>query len=253
MRSSLYTILLFLVSQATNAQDWLVTTTADTLRGEIAIELPMERYEEITLKSADGKQRFKAYQVIEFVKDDQKYRTKKQAGVYKVMLVVSEGYLSQFRYRENQGYEFSSIYLVKTDGESMEVSNLTFKRSLSNFLEDCQTVVDGLENKKYKRSDLDKIIVDYNTCINEKSSFIISTEDQKKMPEVTNHQGIAIINGILKKTNDNADLNAILNDIKSKLSKGESIPGYLTSALMEQTADLKDIKEGVDQLLESIK
>ncbi len=245
----IYIILLFLIGHTVNAQDWLITTSADTLKGEIAIELPMERYEEITIKNDDGKQRFKAYQVVEFERDGQKYKTVKRASVYQVMLVESEGYLSHFRYRENQGYEFSSPFLVKSDGGSMEVSSLTFKKSLSGFLEDCQVVVDGLANKKYKRSDLDQIIDDYNNCIDEKSSYTASDDT----PEVLDNPAIAIIERILNQNSSNDDLTAMLVDIKSKLSKGQTVPDYLKSALKEQTATLEDIKSDVEELLELLK
>lgn len=256
MRFSIYIILSLIFSQAAYAQDWLVTTSADTLKGEIAIELPMERYEEFTLKNDEGKQRFKAYQVIEFEHKGQKYKTVKHAGVYRIMLVESDGYLSQFKYRADQGFEFSSIFLLKTDGESLEVSNLTFKRSLSNFLEDCQTVVDGLENKKYKRADLDQIVIDYNACIDKKTSNALANENTPKAPvQVTqvNHPGISIIESIQKKIDNSGDLNAMLNDIKSKLTKGENVAGYLKSALKEQAAGQENIVEEVDQLLETIK
>lgn len=253
MRISIYFILLLLVSQTAKAQDWLVTTSADTLKGEIAIELPMERYEEITLKNDDGKQRFKAYQIVEFVHEGKTYKTVKHSDVYRIMLQESEGYLSHFRYRENQGYEFASILLVKTDGESLEISNLTFKRSLSNFLKDCETVVEGFENKKYKRSDLDQIIIDYNNCIDQKTQYISSAVTVKEEPEVSNHPGIAVIDSILKKTDGNSDLNAMLDDIKSKLSKGQAVPGYLKSALTEQAAEMTDIKADVEKLLELLK
>lgn len=256
MRFSIYTILLLILSPAVYAQDWLVTTSADTLKGEIAIELPMERYEELTIKNDDGKQRFKAYQIIEFEYKGQMYKTVKHAGVYRIMLVESDGYLSQFRYRADQGFEFSSIFLLKTDGESLEVSNLTFKRSLSKFLEDCQTVVDGLENKKYKRSDLDQIVADYNACIDKKTSNALATQNTPKAPvqiAQVNHPGISIIESIQKKIDNTGDLNAMLNDIKSKLSKGENVAGYLKSALKEQAAGQENIKEEVDQLLETIK
>ena len=253
MRFSIYIILLLILSPAAYAQDWLVTTSADTLKGEIEIELPMERYEELTLKNDEGKQRFKAYQVIEFEHNGQKYKTVKHAGVYRIMLVDSEGYLSQYRYRVDQGYEFASVFLMKTDGESLEISNLTFKRSLSKFLDDCQSVVDGLTNKKYKRADLDQIVSDYNACIEKKTSKVQVTENTSKSPTQVDHPGIAIIESILMKIDNSGDLYAMLNDIKSKLSSGEKVAGYLKSALKEQAADQENIKEEVDQLLETIK
>ncbi|MTI39796.1 hypothetical protein [Fulvivirga lutimaris] len=253
MRFSIYIILLFILSPAVYAQDWLVTTSADTLHGEIAIELPMERYEELTIKNDDSKQRFKAYQVIEFEHKGQKYKTVKHAGVYRIMLVDSDGYLSQFRFRADQGYEFASVFLLKTDGESLEVSNLTFKKSLAKFLEDCETVVDDLENKKYKRSDLDQIVADYNSCINEKTANKLTSETTSETSTSVSHPGIPIIESILKKIDTTSDLSAMLNDIKSKLSKGENVAGYLKSALKEQAAGQENIKEEVDQLLETIK
>ncbi len=232
-------------------QDTLITTQGDTLSGKIGIELPSETFEEITLKNDEGKTRLKAYQFVSFVKDGVPYRTIKLAGVYRIMQVEIDGYLSLYYYRADGSYQFATLYTQKIDGEGLLISNFNFRKPMAKFLSDCETVANDLEEGKYKKSDLPEIINVYNKCISD-NTFI----SKNGLQEVENvdDPAITLIAKMKENLGDgNAELTTLLNDILNKVGKKQSVPGYLQNALIEQTKGNEALEADAAKLIELLK
>ncbi|MEQ8924309.1 MAG: hypothetical protein RLO81_00775 [Fulvivirga sp.] len=233
-----------------NGQDMLYTAEGDTLRGKVIIELPEMLFEDVVLKHDEGRTRYKAYEIIGFTKDDELYQTVRLNNKYRIMRVEKSGYLSLYYFREDESYDFGSRYLEKLDGNGLVVPNISFKKQLTEFLNDCEGVAEAIEEKKLKKNDLDEIIDQYNECI--AKNTVKRTLEVTEVKD-TEHPAIAIIDTMLPKIPaENIELKTLLKDILSKVVAGKPIPGYLISALKDQTKDLESISTEVSALTEAL-
>lgn len=241
--------------------DYVVTAQRDTLRGEVQILLPSERYEEITLKNDNDTKRFKAFQFIEFGKDSLVYRSVKLGELYRIMQMEQAGYLSLLSFRSDGNYTFGSKYLLKNTGEGTEVPTLLFKKIMSDFLSDCEEVEAKIEDKTYKRNDLEQIVAHYNSCIQSQTQELYTTPAEKNVKPAkvseTSPAGIKL-DAIKKKlqtirSSEAPELMVLLNDIEAKLANNEKVPSYMLSALEEQASKFNDVKAEVTELVELLK
>lgn len=232
------------------AQDTIQLTSGEVLNGTISIDLPTPGFERVSIKTDDGKLKFKAHEFISFVYNDEKYVPVKYNGMYRIMRVVSEGYLSLYYFREDESYDFGTKYLYKQDGNGELVPNFSFKKIMTEFLNDCPSVVSGLENNEYKKNKLDEIVSAYNACID--SNTLKSKLNVKEVVN-TENPAIRLIDSLMMKLEgENMELTTLLKDIQTKVVQDQPVPGYLKSALKEQTSGMEDIKAEVEKLLNSI-
>lgn len=231
--------------------DYVITTSGDSLTGKVNLLLPGKFHEEVMIKDGKNKQRLKSYQVTRLVTKGQEYHTVKLGNIYKFMLIDKKGYVSIYRFRTADSFEFSSQYLAKTGGKGVEVPNFTFKKLIGEFVSDCPDVEEKINDKTYKRGDLEKIVDEYNSCI--AAGEVYSYNQRQKQIESADE--VALIDQIVEKlkgADSNNELITLLGDIKAKLNSGNDIPKYLKSALKDQTKDMAEIKEEVKKLLEKL-
>ena len=240
--------LLLLLSFSLKGQDQLLLTTEKSFEGKIKIDRASEGHETITVKVGKNKTKLQAHEFKYFIKDDEKYVPFKLGQYYKIMKVEIEGYLSLYYYRDGT-YDFGTQYLHKLDGQGITVPNISFKKRISEYLNDCPQIETGLNTGEYKKTELNKIVTDYNGCIKQKT---IQTRMSK--PDLSEDKISLIdkIDQVISKIGDgNEELKTLLADIQTKLAEGKSIPGYLKSALMEQSKNVPDLSEEITQLLNS--
>ncbi len=250
MKISLLLSLLLISASFILAQDSVLLTSGKTVEGKVIIDLPETGYEKIRVKSNDGKYSFKAHEFISFRKGDQKYVTLKLDQKYRIMKAMNDGYLSLYYYREGEAYDFNTKYLHKKDGTGVVVPTITFKKVMLNFLKDCPQVVKDLDNDQYKRNDIETLITDYNNCID--SNTIKAKLNLKEVANTENPAIELIDNLMMTLDGRNKELITLLKDIQTKVVQDQPVPGYLKSALKEQTANLESIKSEVAALLNSI-
>ncbi|QSE97143.1 hypothetical protein [Fulvivirga lutea] len=243
-------LVFILASFSLSAQDKLFILDGDTLTGKVIIELPEMLFEDVVLKNDEGRTRYKAYEITGFTKDDELYHTVRLNNKYRIMRVEKLGYLSLYYFREDESYDFGSRYLEKLDGDGLVVPNISFKKQLTEFLSDCDGVSEAIEEKKLKKNDLDEIIDRYNACI-EKNTMKRNLEVAEL--KNTEHPAITIINKMLPKVSaENTELKTLLKDILSKVVAEKPVPGYLISALKDQTKDLAHLSADVTALTEAL-
>ncbi|MBL6449537.1 hypothetical protein JMN32_24710 [Fulvivirga sp. 29W222] len=261
MKKGIAAVLCLLSFWCYGQTDYVVTTHRDTIQGEVQILLPSERYEEVTIKTEDATRRFKAYQFLEVGKDSLIYRSVKFGEIYKIMQLEVEGYLSLLSFRSDGNYSFGSKYLLKKTGDGIEVPTLLFKKIMSDFLSDCNEVEKKIENKTYKRSDIDAVVTHYNNCIQVQTQDLYADTSSKKKVEPTVISEVspagAKLADIKKKLQtirsaEAPELMVLLNDIESKLTNHRTVPPYMIAALREQGAKLSDINTDITELIELI-
>ncbi len=232
------------------AQDRLVLTSGDTLRGNIELLLPGDLYEEVTFENDEMKERYKGHEIVSMVQDGIPYRTIKFGEKYRLMQVETDGYLSLLKFRSDKSYTYNAHFLYKRSGEGTEVPNFLFKKSMANFLDDCGPVKEAIAEGVYRKKDMNALVAAYNQCMDAK------TEDRMEQYRIsqkraTNSPLIDEFTNLQKQADqmNDKELASMLNDVVEKLKSGENVPKYLQNALLEHVRDGHSLKQGVEVLV----
>ena len=218
--------LLTLCLQSFAQDDFVVTITGDTLYGKVNFPTPKEFSETIMIRDENGSTTLNARKMnLAYVKGEM-YKSVVLTNKVRVMKVLVDGYLSLFKFRLDNSFEFSSHYLVKRTGEGVALSSaIGFKKRLSAYLSDCESLAQDIKNKKYSVRDLKEITERYNSeCL-----------------EVRN-DNISSIDGLELKA-----FNKVLSDVLNALQNGEEIPESLQQRLKEYSS--MDLNEELSKLL----
>ncbi|MEM6522955.1 MAG: hypothetical protein AAGF85_10790 [Bacteroidota bacterium] len=253
-------LLIISYSSLTQAQsDEVYLTSGDTITGKIQIPLPSEFYEEITIKADGEKRRFKSFQLLGFKTEKANYRIIKFGTKYRIMEELMKGYLGLYKFRAGDNYEFSSRFLYKATNEGMEVPNITFRQSVTKFLDECPTVQEEIKNKMYRSSNLEEMVTAFNNCLDDIPQFAEEEEEKKKSkkskdskPASKEYKLIQSITQKLRSEDIDEELITLLSDLKDKILKGEKVPSYLKSALQEATANYNSVGKEVSELLKML-
>ena len=130
----------------------------------------------------------------------------------------------------------------------MEVTAIRFKRSVSSFLSECASIKTKIENDELGRQDLNKIIEEYNRCLNQQTSQAFVSSGDPTLAALTT------LNKRL--TADPAapsDAVDILKDIYGKVKDGKAVPNYLTEGLKNALSGRTDYQEELEALLKLLK
>ncbi len=248
-----FILFILALSQLSQAQsDMVFLTTGDTLKGEIDILLPSDYVEEISFKNDEGKRKWKSFQLHGFRKDDETYKTIKYGEKYRFMKQVIDGYLGLYLFRAGNSYDFGTRYLYKITNEGMEVPNITFKKAVTRFVEECPSVEQGVISKKYKGSNVEELVNAFNDCLTDTPKAAAQKAETKEevIKDSKELDAIRSLSKKLESENINEELATLIQDITDKLAKGEKVPGYLKSALAENTEEYKSVKKDVKKLLD---
>ncbi|CAN5331287.1 hypothetical protein BH10BAC4_BH10BAC4_16360 [soil metagenome] len=227
--------IIILTSTLANAQDYIVTTQQDTVRGEVKI-LTYDILDRVEVEVAGQKKKnhYKCIQIKSAIIKNETYNPVRTDKGYRMMKLVEAGFLSSYLARRESNFLYEVPYLVKKDGNSVEIPGMGFKKTLSNFLSECHTVVEGLEKNHYNRNDIPKILHDFNNCLDKQATATHVTDE---MPVVQNSATAALT--LLTKRVDASSIETksdaldILNDLTDKVKKNKAIPDYMLDGLKE--------------------
>lgn len=234
---SFLTILTVVITLSTafeiNAQDYVVTSKGDTITGQVK-PLVFGPDKKVQITGDDKKKvSYPMFQVKSYRFKNEIYQPVKGPDGYTFMKLIHEGYVSLYAYQLPNQVTFDGSFLLRRDGKGIDVPNLGFKKYMKNFMEDCPSTVEKLENGDYSKRDLQKIIDEYNACIDAK------TIDHGKIitEKVETNKKLSAWDILEEKVKGEADFegkaNALemIQDIKGKISKGEKIPNFLLGGL----------------------
>jgi hypothetical protein len=230
-------ILLFLILmvayQCAGAQDYVITTKGDSLAGTVKV-LSFGPDKKVQVSDANKKKTVvPLFQVKEYAWRNELYQPVKGPSGYTFMKVLKKGYASLFAFQLENQTTFDGRYLMRKDGTGAEVPNLSFKKSMTKFFSDCQEVADKIEAGAYGRKDIEKILDDYNACIEGKvtvhnQAVAVKTEQVKKI-----NVWDALENKVKTQPDSDNKTTALemIGEIKNKISKGEKVPNFVISGL----------------------
>jgi hypothetical protein len=246
-------ILILFSYNAIAQTDYLVTSRADTLVGEIRI-LSYDHMDRVQIQIDKKKEMFTALQVLSVNMDGQQYKPLQYDTKIVLMKVLKQGYLSLYAFRLPNQNGYDGRLLTKMDGTSIEVPNLGFKKILSNYLEDCESVSSLIKSGELTKKEVDKIIDDYNTCVDhKKSSAPISETPALVINEVTQSIEDLIKKAEAEEFSSKKDALDLLRDIKTKVGKNETIPNYLTEGLKSYLSNIPSLSNDLEKLLTLLK
>jgi len=225
-------LLLMLVYHCTSAQDFLVTTKGDTLRGNLKMLYGTEKRVQIADRNKK-KTVVSLFQTSSFVLDGETYKPVKGPTGYAFMKLLKSGYLSLYAYQLENQTLYDGRLLVKRDGTFKEVPNLGFKKVLKEYLEDCTEIPAKIEQGEYSKKDLEKLIDDYNACLDQKTVVL----QQKVVENTTNVKKLGAWEALEEKVKSQPDFDGknnaleMITEIKNKISKSEKVPNFLVDGL----------------------
>ena len=237
--------------------DYAVTSKGDTLRGRTKI-LSYDFLDRVQVLEGKKKKQYTALEVKSVNMDGETYHTVKYDQSYRYMKLIKSGFLSLYGFRLQNQSSYDGQYLVKKNGTSMEIPNLTFKKGMAGFLEECPELVTKIKNGDLGRRDVDQIIDRFNSCLQfetekkavETAPVVVTKEEEEKM---------VAINSLIGKVEGTADFSEkadvldLLKDLRSKVGRKEILPNYLTKDIKKNLSSQPQLTEDVDKLLELLK
>jgi hypothetical protein len=239
------------------AQDYIILAKGDTVKGVIKI-LSFDLIDKIQVSGA-RKETFTAFQVRSLSIQSETYKPVKYEQSIRFMKVMKAGYLSLLSFKPTGTGSWDGRYLLKMDGNGMEVPNLTFKKSMSKFLSDCPALTEKLEKGEFGKREVEKIIDLYNTCVQTKSEERMSSRETAP-PATENLNSLekaTAVKKLIEKVDvgdflSKEDASDLLKDVLKKVEKGEKVPNYLTEGLKSYLGKTP-LSGELDSLLELLK
>ena len=237
------------------SQDFIVTLQGDTIQGEVkALNFGPDKKVQIT-EPGKKKVLYPFFKVKSFSIDNEVYQTVKGPSGYTFMKLLKSGYLSLFAFQHENQNSYDGMFLLKRDGEGIEVPNLTFKKGMRRFLEDCPVVAGKIENDALNKRDLNQIVDEYNACISERTNAPAATATVVKPAAPAKSTGVwSALEQKVKAQPDFAEKeNALdmISEIKNKVSADQKIPNFLIEGL-KSTLDAGAFNPELEEALKSI-
>jgi hypothetical protein len=226
-----FTSFILLLVTSAYAQDFFVTLQGDTIRGEIKpLTYGTERKVQVT---EPGKKKviYPFFKVKAYSLDGDIYQPVKGPYGYTFMKLITSGYLSILSFQAENQTTYDGLWLLKKDGDGIEVPNLTFEKSMKKFLDDCPAIVKKLDNNVLNKKDLHQIVDEYNACMNNPAPV------EEKPIAAQPAQGLAAWDALESKVKSQPDFpeksNALdmISEIKTKISTNQKVPNFLTEGL----------------------
>jgi hypothetical protein len=246
-------ILLMLVYQCAGAQDYVITTKGDSINGEIkTLFYGPEKKVQVT---TDDKKKtvYSIFQTRRFHYRGEIYQPVKYDRGYTFMKVIKPGYLSLYAFQMENQVNYDGLILVKKDGARLEVPNLTFKKNMTKFLEDCEAVAEKIDKGELTKKNIQTIVDEYNACINTRTlndaKLITRTENASKKISSWDELETQI-----KSKGDfegKADALEMVGEIKAKIKREEKVPNFMIEGL-KSSLSKTDLTESLNKALAEI-
>ncbi|MCS6283777.1 MAG: hypothetical protein HUM72_24985 [Dolichospermum sp.] len=248
----LLTFLFILCASRSFGQDYIITIKGDSLMGSVKF-VSYDLLDKVQI-STDKKKILTALQVREVKLNGETYKPQRSGNAIRFMKVLKSGYLSLFAFKPENQNLYDGRMLIKLDGKAMEAPNLGFKKAMSDFLGDCETVAEKIKSGEFGRKNLDGIIDAYNNSINEKTKAL---SKESTLLETSKDKLAAIIalKSKIEKTTDSKSKDAIdlLSDMETKVKKGETVANYQIETLKSLLSSVPEVAKELEQVLSLLK
>lgn len=271
-------IILYFTVATLDAQDqYIVKLNGDTIRGKLLINPMRDNTQSIYFRHPDGSKENLRPIRVSYVYYDEEYQFRSIPFYNQrlfMQVVKEDRNLSYYHYIHKRDNSVATTKIfAKPNGDALELSAITFKKQVSEFLDDCPQVNARIEAKEYKYKDIDQLFEDYNNCdiqtvsasstrvaatqttpaatsttavmetgdnANPGSSGAATTKKQEKLAQVD------VFRKYVREMDDfehARDVLEWLTDIEYRVSQDREIPNYLWNSLDAMTAGNDDLQE----------
>jgi len=237
--------------------DYAIKLKGDTLKGRVKI-LTYDKLDRVQVVTEDNKKNYSALEIRTLRIAGITYHTVKYDNGFRYMKLIKEGFLSLYGFRMPNQSTYDGFYFLKKDGSGLEMPNLTFKKSLSNFLAECPEVNDRIKSGDLGRKDIDMIVDRYNSCLQFKTERRVDEPKISAVTEAESEKMIAV-NAIITKaeaaTNleNKSDIIDLLKDLRAKIARNEILPNYILKDIKNQLGQNPEFAADVEKLMSLVK
>jgi hypothetical protein len=236
--------------QCTQAQDFVVLAKGDTIKGALkALTYGPDKKLQVT-EPGKKKVTYPLFQVRSYTLGGEVFVPARGPAGYTFMKVLKPGFLSLLAFQMENQVTFDGRFLLKKNGEGIEVPNLSFKKALKTFLADCGNVSDKIENGTYGKKDLDVIIEEYNTCVSG-TQVVKNQQIVERAERVQKLNPWDVLETKVKAADEfegKKDGLEMIAEIKGKISRGEKIPNFMIEGL-KSTLNREEFQTALQEAL----
>lgn len=251
---SVFILYAILMSASAMAQNFIVTIQGDTVYGEVKpLTYGPEKKVQIT-ETGKKKVVYPFYKVKSFTVGNEVYQPVKGPQGYTFMKLIKSGYLSLYSFQSNNQNLYDGQYLLKMGGDGIEVPNITFKKGMKRFLDDCPVLADKIDSDVLNKKDLLQIIDEYNSCITNSAASNRPVAESKPAVSQTVAEAWNVLENKVKSQSDFPEKeNALemISEIKNKISTAQKIPNFLIEGLKNSLSQ-DEFKAELDSALKAI-
>ncbi len=239
-------------SQILAQSDYVVTSRGDTLTGVVKI-IPGAKLDRLQLITTSKKTNYNALQAKSIKIDQEIFHAIQLGENMRYMKLIRPGHLSLYGYRIDNQTSYDGRLLRKVSGETFDVPTLLFRTSVLNFIEDCDSAAIHVKQRKLSRDDLDAVIDEYNTCMDEKYQQRALEEEIRMTRENKMAKLEAFMNLIeTMDIKNKSEIVGLLKDIKGKVESDTAVPSYQKEALKDYLKDVLETKDNLEGILKMI-
>lgn len=248
----LLVLILILIHLHARGQDYFVSTSSDTLRGEIR-PMMFGPEKKVQVRTDDGKEVYSITQTKFFYVDGIGYYPVKGPNGYTFMQLLKPGYLSMYRFQPQNSNVFTGTYLRKADGSGIELPNIGFKKQMTEFLSDCADISARIESGELKKSDIETIIEGYNACISQRTQ-----EVRQEIKVYTESKSVLTLwneleSAIKKDDFDNRETALeMVADIQNRVGRNEKVPNFIIQGLKDALGGRPSLAEALERALAAL-
>jgi hypothetical protein len=243
-------LLLTLLSVTAHAQDYLVTNKGDTLRGSITLQLNGKI--ETAVVKGEKRTSVSAINTRVVLLDGKTYKPVQFNSNVQFMQVLVDGYLSLYGFQPPNIMAYDGRLLRKRDGKQIEVPSLGFKKQMSSFLSDYETLVSKIQEGELGQKDLQDIIKQYNDFISGNSGTPMPVESKlQSTQEITKLDLLKALRSEVEKSDiaSRQDALDILTDWQEKMQNGKPVMPYMLKTLKSALSSREDLLTKLDEML----
>jgi len=229
-------------------QDYVLTTKQDSLVGKIIV-LTFHNTDKVRITDAEKKKsEWLASNVLRMSINNESYKAVKTPTGYRIMKIAKPGILSLCYARQLEEAPYDIPYFVKNTGESLEVPKILFKVQTSSFLKECGDLKERITAGELGRKDLDKIIDEYNHCMERQTVKTTVAQSDPKLDAITEFRKKLEADPTVSE-----EAKEIVVDLYKKVQENKPAPNYLKDGLREALKNHPAHLADFEALLEAMK
>ena len=243
------------------SQDYVINVQGDTLKGDVKI-LFNDPVDQVVVKVDGKKNHLNALKAKEVKHQGQLYRSVRLDNTQKFMKVLISGYMSLYAFNPTGQAGFNGRLLRKVTGQSLDVPNLSFKKFMIDFTQECPDVSEKIKDETLKKNDLNTIITTFNQCLSTKTATPspVTMLTPPSEPPVTDAQSTKIktIENFQNKVDALANFQSkksvteLLKDIAEKVKTNQTIWNYQIEALKGYFTEKEAMTSDLETLIATL-